>query len=114
MRWNIDIGAKIKELRSDKGFTRYRLSELSGVSQTHISDIERGVKVPTIETISKLLEPLEVSLGEFFAKNDRLYDLNQNEQKAIALFRKLPKGSEDVVIQLLELLSKSTEGKNKK
>ena len=110
----MDIGAKIKELRSEKGFTRYRLSELSGVSQTHISDIERGVKIPTIETISKLLEPLEISLGEFFASNNKLYDLNQTEQTVMHLFRKLPDESKDVVIQLLELLSKNTDNPKSK
>ena len=110
----MDPGAKIKKLRSAKYFTRYRLSELSGVSQTHISDIERGSKVPAIETISKLIEPREISLGEFFDDNNRLYDMNQTEQKEITLFRRFPKCSEDVVMQLLELLSKSTEDKYKK
>ena len=101
----MDLGNMIKELRERKGYTKYRLSELSGVSQTHISDIERSAKVPTIETVSRLIEPLGVSLAEFFANDNKLFDLNATEQEVMKLFRGLSPDSEDVVIKLLQLLS---------
>ncbi|MCM0757407.1 helix-turn-helix transcriptional regulator [Sporomusa sphaeroides DSM 2875] len=39
------------------------LSQLSGVSQKHISNIENGKAVPTIDTLSKLAEPLGLKIN---------------------------------------------------
>ena len=50
---------KIKEIRIARGITQKRLSELTGLSQQHISEIERGKKNPTLKTLNKILEALE-------------------------------------------------------
>lgn len=44
------IGVRIKEAREAKGFTQEQLAEIVGLSPTHMSVIERGVKAPKLET----------------------------------------------------------------
>ena len=59
------IGTKIKKQRKKKGFSLKKLSELSGVSDSIISDIETGkVKNPGIMTILKIAKGLEVDIAE--------------------------------------------------
>ena len=54
------VGDNVCRIRKDKGLTQERLSELSGLSQQYISDLERGKRNPTIVTIYELAMALGV------------------------------------------------------
>ena len=55
------IGSRIKAAREKKKITQEELAELLGMSTTHISVIERGVKPPKLETFIRIANVLEVS-----------------------------------------------------
>ena len=55
------IGARIKEARETKSLTQEQLAEIVGLSATHISVIERGVKAPRLETFIELANALNVT-----------------------------------------------------
>jgi len=50
----LDISKRLKEIRKAKKISVYKLSQLSGVSETHIRDLERGDRNPSIDTLSRL------------------------------------------------------------
>ena len=60
------IGARIKEVRNKKGLTQEQLSEKMEINPKYLSSIERGNENPTLNTLIKLSESLEVDLGEIF------------------------------------------------
>ena len=60
----MDIGKRLFEIRTAKGMTRYRLTQITGVSGHHIKGIETGTRQPTIDTLQKLVEPLGITLAE--------------------------------------------------
>ena len=55
------IGSRIKAAREKKKITQEELAELLGMSTTHISVIERGVKPPKLETFIRIANVLGVS-----------------------------------------------------
>lgn len=55
------IGTRIKEARESNNMTQERLAEIVGLSPTHISVIERGVKAPKLETFIKIANALNVT-----------------------------------------------------
>lgn len=55
------IGKRIKEARERKHMTQEELAELTDLSPTHISVIERGVKMPKLETFIVIANELGVS-----------------------------------------------------
>lgn len=55
------IGTRIKEAREAKGLTQEQLAETVGLSSTHISVIERGVKAPKLETFVEIANALDVT-----------------------------------------------------
>ena len=61
------IGARIKDLRTAKGITQDRLSELVGINSKYLSSIERGKENPTLNTILKLAEALDAKVDDIFA-----------------------------------------------
>ena len=55
------IGKNIRAYRMRKKMRQEDLAELAGLSVTYIGMVERGEKIPTLETIIKILNALEVS-----------------------------------------------------
>lgn len=54
------VGDNVSRIRKEKGLTQEQLSELSGLSQQYISDLERGKRNPTIVTIYELAMAIKV------------------------------------------------------
>jgi transcriptional regulator with XRE-family HTH domain len=62
----MQIGSKIKSLRLKKGLTQEELGERTDLTKGHISQLERDLNSPSIETLFALLEVLGTSPKEFF------------------------------------------------
>ena len=60
------FGARLKELRRSKNLTQENLAEITGMDIPNLSNIERGKKFVSSETLSKLALALEVSEGTLF------------------------------------------------
>ena len=58
----MNIGAKLKELRVQKGLTQEELSEKLGVSPQAVSKWERGESYPDIGLLDDIAESLSVPL----------------------------------------------------
>lgn len=60
------LGATIKTERSGLGISQEELAERAGLHRTYVSDVERGVRNPSIESIEKLAQALKVSVSALF------------------------------------------------
>jgi len=61
------IGQKIKELRKKAGLSQQKLANLTGLTVTSIANLEQGiVKDPSIQTVIKIADALDISLDVFF------------------------------------------------
>lgn len=58
---SVMIGEKIRECRIAANLTQQELSEKIGITPRYLGDIERGSKVPKLETFIKLLNGLNAS-----------------------------------------------------
>ena len=61
------VGGFIAELRKEKGLTQAELAERVGVTGGAVSKWERGLCYPDIETVVRLAEVLDLSVGEILA-----------------------------------------------
>jgi transcriptional regulator with XRE-family HTH domain len=59
------IGKTIRMLRKNKGLTQEQLAELTGHHPVYISQVERGVKTPSMEAIGNFAKTLGLTPGEF-------------------------------------------------
>jgi transcriptional regulator with XRE-family HTH domain len=62
----MNIGMKIKQLRTEKGITLKELSMKSDLSIGFLSQLERGLTTIAVDSLEKLAEILEVHLTFFF------------------------------------------------
>ena len=63
------FGKRIKELRKQKNITQEQLSEMLGVFQKQIGNIETGTTFTTMNNIEKLAQILGVEIQDLFAFN---------------------------------------------
>ena len=100
----VDISKRLKDVRTSKDMSVYKLSQLSGVSETHIRDLERGDRNPSFDTLSKLAKPLGLSLSELFNENDDTAFLNKEEKELVECYRMMSKDKAETLLAFLKTL----------
>lgn len=105
----MNIGKRCRELRESKGLSIYRLAELTGLSNTHISDIEREAKTPTFDTLCRLLEPLDITISEFFNENDSIIYATDDEKELVNCYRRMPPHKAKLLMEVFKTFSDDEE-----
>ncbi len=63
------FGRKIKTAREKMGLTQFQLSEKIDVSPNFLGDIERGIKLPSLNKLILLSNTLKLSLDSMFSES---------------------------------------------
>ena len=66
MRRRLQFGSHLKQLRLQRKLTQEALAERAGLAVDSIRRIERGAFSPSLDTLGKLTEGLELSLSTLF------------------------------------------------
>ena len=90
------VGQRIKDAREAKNLTQEELAALVNLSSTHVSVIERGLKVTKLDTFVAIANALDVSADELLVDvvahsitgvsnrlSDKISSLPMKEQKKI-------------------------------
>lgn len=70
---NIDyalLGQRIASLRTKKGLTQEKLSEMAGITNNYLSNIERSRSIPSLETLMSLCAALDVTPNHILIGTD--------------------------------------------
>ena len=68
----IKIGKIIRSKREKRGLSQESLAELSNLNRSYLGKIERGLAMPSIETLEKISNAFGEKLSELIMK----YELN--------------------------------------
>lgn len=80
-------GARIRSLRKLKGMTLMQLSQKVGISHGYLSQIERGISQPSINSLVDIAQALGVTMQWLFS--DAQAERDGNEQKSDKLVTKM-------------------------
>ena len=65
------VGRKIRQLRRQRKLTQVELAEKIGVHQSDLSRMEQGEYKVGLDTLLKILQCFDLSMGDFFEENNR-------------------------------------------
>lgn len=66
----LDIGKKLQKFRGMRGMSIRELSQCSGVTPSMLSQMERGLVNPSINTLKQIAHSLDVPMFLFFKEDD--------------------------------------------
>jgi transcriptional regulator with XRE-family HTH domain len=64
------IGARIRQLRQEKGLSQGDIEETTGLLRCYISRVEHGHTVPSLETLERFAAALDVPLYQLFYRGE--------------------------------------------
>lgn len=77
------LGKRIQEIRKSKNITQEKLAEMIGLDTTNLSNIERGKRFVSSETLEKIIKSLDVKEKDLFdfghikSKEDLINSINR-------------------------------------
>lgn len=86
------VGRKIRQLRRQRKLTQVDLAERIGIHQSDLSRMEQGEYKVGLDTLLKVLQTFDLSIGDFFDENNResVFDkfktLSPSAQKEVESF----------------------------
>lgn len=72
----MNVGETIRKLREKNGYSQMRLSELAGISQTHLRRVELGEADITVGHLLLVCDALGITLKDFFNMDGDREDLS--------------------------------------
>jgi transcriptional regulator with XRE-family HTH domain len=107
----IYMGSKIKEYRKVMNLTTHELGELSGTSQSTISEIERGNRSIQVESLAKICKALGVTLGDVLPidNEDQNEKSDSQQSQLLNLIDSLSHEEIHLLIQILLKINKLSD-----
>ena len=78
------IGPSIRRYRKIKGFTQADIEEQSGISQSYLSQIEKGDRSPSLETLKTLSDCLGIPLPLLIFDSLEEEDVHENKRDLLS------------------------------
>ena len=76
------LSERLKFLRESRGLSQKELSNAAGISQATVAQLETGRKDPSVQTLRKLANALDVDIATLFAAgNVHVFDLLRLRRK---------------------------------
>src|SRR5260370_36113534 len=66
-RWK-DLGEFIRDQRAGAGLSLRRLSDMAGISNPYLSQIERGLRKPSAEILQQIAKALRISAETLYVR----------------------------------------------
>jgi transcriptional regulator with XRE-family HTH domain len=104
----MNIGERLKELRTKKGLSLEKLAKDAEVSASFLSQVERNIVSPSIKSLKRISHILNVPLGYFFSEKEYKGVVLIQRRKKIKVCEELTKGiwTRKIVPLIFCLLSK--------
>jgi transcriptional regulator with XRE-family HTH domain len=101
------LAKNIKNARKEKNYTQEKLAELVNCSTVFISQIETGVRVPSLETLYNIAQTLDITIDSLFAETNSTENTNLYIDKIIKLIKNCTNEEIHLVFDMVKILCSS-------
>lgn len=92
---------RILQLREERGWTEYRLSEEAEIAQSTISSWFRKNVNPTKTSLEKICKAFNITMSQFFAFDNEPVVLTDKQRQVLENWNKLNPKQQDIILELL-------------
>jgi transcriptional regulator with XRE-family HTH domain len=72
----MNIGETIRNFRLQKGMSQGDIEKRTGLLRCYLSRVENGHTVPSLDTLAKIAQALDIPLAQFFAEDSLGREMN--------------------------------------
>jgi len=72
----MQIGTTIRGHRLQKGLSQGDIEKKTGLLRCYLSRVENGHTIPSLDTLSKIAQALDIPISQFFTEDSLTRDLN--------------------------------------
>ncbi len=102
----MELAERIKDLRKKNGLSQGELAQKIGVSSAHLSRLENGRYLPSVEVLKNLADTLNVSTDSLiYGKEENLGEIKIQDvslAERIRLLNHLDKKDRDIVVYIID------------
>ncbi|MDP8258180.1 MAG: XRE family transcriptional regulator [Candidatus Aadella gelida] len=94
---DIKLGFTIRNIRTSKRTTLREVADITKLTTSFISQVERGIVSPSIDSLRKIARALNVSIGEVFEEDLKNFTFIRKD-KALKVVDKETKSSYEILV----------------
>ena len=79
-----DFGLAVRQLREAHGWSQEQLAAQSDLNRSYVGEIERGQVAPSLITLHKLAQALQLGSSELLAHTERLRQQHEDQRQHLA------------------------------
>lgn len=121
----MNIGQRLRSLRKSKGLSLGDVQERTGMHGSHLSRVETGRIVPSLETLQRWAWALDAQVYEFFLEDGQTLPpdvldsnrratrlLDPREERLMDLFGRMDTRNQDLILSLAESVDRHLPRQN--
>lgn len=97
----MNIQNRIRELMDERNWTDYKLSKMTGLSETTVKNIFKRNNAPTFPTLQAICDAFGITLAQFFSENGEAVILTREQQIVLAKWSTLTEKQRSILLDLM-------------
>lgn len=97
---------RVKELCSKHKVSKYRLAQLTDMSQTALANIMNKKSIPTVPTLERICDAFGISIAQFFAGDGMRPDLTDEQEELLEIWDDLSADERRILMNFVRTLKK--------
>ncbi len=93
---------RIDELCRQRNISKYRLSQITGISQSAFSKMARQQSSLSLETLQRICEAFGISMAQFFSETGEYPDLTAQQKQLLHFWTLLDEKKRDYALLMIE------------
>ena len=100
----MNITKRIDELCMIHHMSKYRLSQITGISQSAFSKMARQQTSLSIETIQRICDAFGISMAQFFSDSDEYPDLTPQQRQLLDYWKMMDRKKQEYILLMTQKL----------
>ena len=100
------IPLRIAELYQKRGYTKYRLAQLTGITQTALGNILNQKSMPTMANLERICDAFEVTIAQFFSEDGRRLNLTDEQKEILDIWDSMEEKEREIFMTFIRSMKK--------
>ena len=100
------IPLRIAELCRKRGYTKYRLAQLTGITQTALGNMLNQKSMPTMANLEKICDAFEVTIAQFFSEDGRRLNLTEEQKEILDIWDSMEEKEREIFMTFIRSMKK--------